>query len=108
MDRRGFITGLISFAAASPAIVRASSLMPVRSIPLSITLEEFGRALKIGYEIVYEDLANNPNCVLVNYTPIKHAIIRVETIDYPDLRGRITKAFPKTIASLIDNPPQGN
>jgi hypothetical protein len=29
MNRRGFITGLISFVAA-PAIVRASSLMPIK------------------------------------------------------------------------------
>lgn len=32
MNRRGFLTGLISFTASAPAIVRAVSLMPVRSI----------------------------------------------------------------------------
>jgi hypothetical protein len=30
-SRRGFITGLISFAATAPAIVRATSLMPVKN-----------------------------------------------------------------------------
>jgi hypothetical protein len=30
--RRSFITGLISFAATAPAIVRASSLMPVKQM----------------------------------------------------------------------------
>jgi hypothetical protein len=29
-SRRGFITGLISFAVTAPAIVRATSLMPVK------------------------------------------------------------------------------
>ncbi len=32
MNRRGFLTGLVS-ALAAPAIVRASSLMPVRVMP---------------------------------------------------------------------------
>ena len=31
-SRRGFITGLISFAVTAPAIVKASSLMPVKAI----------------------------------------------------------------------------
>lgn len=30
--RRGFITGLISFAVTAPAIVRATSLMPVKAM----------------------------------------------------------------------------
>lgn len=38
-SRRGFLTGLISFVAA-PAIVRASSLMPVKALPLELTHEE--------------------------------------------------------------------
>ena len=31
-NRRGFLTGLISFVAVAPAIVRVTSLMPVRAI----------------------------------------------------------------------------
>jgi hypothetical protein len=31
-SRRSFVTGLISFAATAPAIVRASSLMPVKQM----------------------------------------------------------------------------
>lgn len=34
MNRRGFITGLISFAATAPAIVRVASLMPVKAISI--------------------------------------------------------------------------
>lgn len=30
IERRAFITGLVSFAVAAPAIVRAGSLMPVK------------------------------------------------------------------------------
>lgn len=41
-SRRGFLTGLSALLAA-PAIVRFSSLMPVRALPLSITLEEYAR-----------------------------------------------------------------
>lgn len=31
VSRRSFITGLVSFVAAAPAIVRAPSLMPIRT-----------------------------------------------------------------------------
>ena len=40
INRRGLITGLISLAAA-PAIVRASSIMPVKVIKSTLTLEEY-------------------------------------------------------------------
>ena len=46
-SRRGFITGLISFVAA-PAIVRASSIMPVRS-------------MKMPLENVFQALVQHPN-----------------------------------------------
>jgi hypothetical protein len=46
-SRRGFITGLISFVAA-PAIVRASSIMPVHSI-------------KMPLENVFQALVQHPN-----------------------------------------------
>jgi len=48
LNRRGLITGLVSFVAA-PAIVRASSLMPLRGVPLSsyIDLSE----LELGFVI---------------------------------------------------------
>lgn len=32
LSRRGLLTGLVSFAACAPAIVRASSLMPVKAV----------------------------------------------------------------------------
>jgi hypothetical protein len=40
LSRRGLITGLISFVAA-PAIVRASSLMPVRAIAWEYNYPEY-------------------------------------------------------------------
>ena len=46
-SRRGFITGLISLVAA-PAIVRASSIMPVRSI-------------KMPPDNVFQALVQHPN-----------------------------------------------
>ena len=45
--RRGFVTGLISFVAA-PAIVRASSIMPVHS-------------MKMPPENVFKALVQHPN-----------------------------------------------
>lgn len=45
-NRRELITGLIAFAAA-PAIVRASSLMPVKQmVPLPLTCIGFTEAMK--------------------------------------------------------------
>lgn len=59
--RRGFITGLISFAVTAPAIVRATSLMPVKVMvepikwPLyneasTITLSEFSSMRSIDWK----------------------------------------------------------
>jgi len=36
ISRRRLLTSLVSFAAASPAIVRAASIMPVRAIPRDV------------------------------------------------------------------------
>lgn len=47
INRRGLITGLISFVTA-PAIVRASSLMPVKAIKLPV--------LHIGDIVTFEDI----------------------------------------------------
>ena len=44
LSRRGLITGLISFVAA-PAIVRAASLMPVKALPRSYSLQWRGLEL---------------------------------------------------------------
>lgn len=46
LSRRGLITGLISLAAA-PAIVRASSLMPVKVMEPALTMEQL-LALRIA------------------------------------------------------------
>lgn len=46
MNRRGFITGLVSFVAA-PAIVRAGSLMPIRAVLLAPTWRLFYRGVPI-------------------------------------------------------------
>lgn len=45
LNRRGLITGLISFVAA-PAIVRAASLMPVKADKYKLTLQ--------GIELVFD------------------------------------------------------
>jgi hypothetical protein len=72
MNRRGFITGLISLVAA-PAIVRAGSLMPVKSYLLDdgIALncmshpEGFNLALaksfRETYEIYFANVLNKEN-----------------------------------------------
>ena len=56
MNRRGFI-GAMGLIIASPAIVRASSLMPVRALPQAtcsvpyITLEEYIERILKPYEL---------------------------------------------------------
>lgn len=54
INRRGLITGLISFVAA-PAIVRASSLMPVRAIRPNVGIEcaSIYGTLKVGDWITF-------------------------------------------------------
>lgn len=62
LSRRGLITGLISLAAA-PAIVRASSLMPVKMIlpadPLAATISpsQYQALLNVRMNAAYELLA---------------------------------------------------
>lgn len=47
-SRRGFITGLISFAATAPAIVRATSLMPVKAM-------NWREVVRCGYVVYLEN-----------------------------------------------------
>lgn len=44
-SRRGFITGLIAFAATAPAIVRAANIMPVKSVDFDFW--EFGPYMQV-------------------------------------------------------------
>lgn len=55
MNRRGFLTGALGFLAA-PAIVRASSLMPVKAQPQALFTEHVGVFEGVRYvEITYAD-----------------------------------------------------
>ena len=71
--RRAFLTGLISFVAA-PAIVRASSLMPVKMIEPEI--------IQIGYGITRMDVARTGSGVCL--TTIKDLLL-------PGLRNLVLK-----------------
>src|SRR5215510_10674476 len=59
LTRRGLITGLVSFLAA-PAIVRASSLMDLRGVPLDLTVTEIlaPNELAYGYVITRQTIEN--------------------------------------------------
>ena len=62
INRRGLITGLIAFAAA-PAIVRASSLMPVKVIKPTITIQEYADyILKAQVDVLYGMMVMNVMC----------------------------------------------
>lgn len=53
INRRGLITGLIAFAAA-PAIVRASSLMPVKVIkPEFVRIIEYWNCKSYSVDVLY-------------------------------------------------------
>lgn len=56
MNRRGFITGLVSLVAA-PAIVRASSLMPVRRVLILPPAPALGPSV----DVLYGTLTFEPN-----------------------------------------------
>lgn len=53
--RRGLITGLVSFLAA-PAIVRASSLMPIRGTPLikPLIVSPEWKTINLVYKIMWD------------------------------------------------------
>lgn len=60
-DRRSFLSGLTGFIACSPAIVRASSLMPVKTL---VTDADWLRGylntqISLGYAITRESLEDN-------------------------------------------------
>ena len=97
-SRRGFITGLIAFAAA-PAIVRASSLMPVKAFDPLEGFEWYEEWFRWEREIVSKDwryaarvcnidtsLPGNPNLIgaltrsLVRAPPI----VEFDKIDITD------------------------
>lgn len=59
LSRRGLITGLISLAAA-PAIVRASSLMPIKVMEPTLTAEQlFRMRMEAAYEVTRKSLAQS-------------------------------------------------
>lgn len=58
LSRRGFITGLTLLVAA-PAIVRAASLMPVKSMPNTVTLEMLQQRMNAAYKVYSEALTRN-------------------------------------------------
>ncbi len=57
--RRSFITGLISFVAA-PAIVRAGSLMPVKVMEPTLSIEDILRQrMDAAYAVMQDNLNRN-------------------------------------------------
>lgn len=80
LPRRQFITGLISFAAVAPAIVRASSLMPVKAYSY-LTLDDYlerilNPMLDRLHEQIANDIMNNNGYIghLLNFTDDKIGI----------------------------------
>ena len=75
LNRRSLITGLISFVAA-PAIVRASSLMPVKAIPWDDIL-----GLADGAISLYGDLTQ---CTWRAFEPLLLARLEYHARQNPD------------------------
>lgn len=71
INRRGLITGLISLAAA-PAIVRASSLMPVKVMNNKITMHELMQIILKANEKVTLGMINNQVIYGSSVMRIKH------------------------------------
>lgn len=85
LDRRGFLTGLFS-AFAAPAIVRASSIMPVKVMPTLAGLEEELQA----------EMGNLPNASALQAE--LSAVVRRAFV--PRLLVQIYQASPLTSALL--------
>lgn len=63
--RRGFITGLISFAVTAPAIVRATSLMPIKGEAMVLSLSDLDRIFQTICAMRVEgSLAGTSTCYL--------------------------------------------
>jgi hypothetical protein len=58
IGRRSFLTGLVS-AFAAPAIVRASSLMPVRGLVIPASVQTFDKLIVFRKEIIREYIRQN-------------------------------------------------
>ena len=54
-SRRSLITGLVSFLVA-PAVVRAASLMPVKALPTTLTLQGVPLTFDGGYPLLLETI----------------------------------------------------
>lgn len=74
IERRGFIRGALSLIAA-PAIVRVTSIMPVKAMPLGLGWDRLGDILFVGtlsastiYEIYMRSNANGDP--IMEFAPI--------------------------------------
>ena len=71
INRRGLITGLVSFIAA-PAVVRATSIMPVRSLPVFNGMIEPGQILSGGVDQIFGWVARlNSETMEIDWSIVK-------------------------------------
>lgn len=83
MNRRGFLTGLSALVAA-PAIVRASSIMPVRAYgqsPLMMAISDLDRLNTLLMEAL--DKMINPPLIVENVHDINQASELVAALPFP-------------------------
>jgi hypothetical protein len=59
LARRSFLTGLGAVLVAAPAIVRATSIMPVKRMPVELRYDGYGNVrVYSGYDVVDNDLSD--------------------------------------------------
>ena len=100
-SRRGFLTGLGAFFCAAPAIVRASSIMPVRAVlpyeyDPDVMLKLLHRQMDEAYKVLRENMErslygggtfNIPNVAGENLFPLREfgspVIFNFDRLDSP-------------------------
>lgn len=106
INRRGLITGLISLAAA-PAIVRASSLMPVKVIKSEISIYELMQIiLKANERVVLGMLENS----IMYGTSVGKVSYATNNSDYPIFTpiNDYLKLDQSLSANSLEQPTQSN
>lgn len=88
-SRRGFITDLIGFAATAPAIVRSTSLMPVKASKLLIT--EYYNNRVIRHYMDVEAIRDRPAMQIYGRSPAMDALPDLMTIQ------RISREFAREV-----------
>jgi hypothetical protein len=96
MHRRSFLLGLGASLVAAPAVVRATSLMPVRGIVMPVELPDFVPLGDGVFDIVYGTKNIFP---VQSFGPIRDGDVLEMVFDGEKRVFRVTNAHPEPITA---------